>query len=339
MTQGAILKTIPLDFQWQTADPFLFCVHHHDAYPQGNEQMAPPSESLVGRNIGSDFDSKDGWSMYHGDTVPGFPVHPHRGFETVTVVQDGIVDHSDSMGAAGRYGAGDTQWMTAGKGVQHSEMFPLIHSDKANTMQLFQIWINLPQKSKFVDPHFVMLWGEKTPRKVYQDESGNKTQVEVVAGALDDMTPLSPPPESWAADPANEVGIWIIDMEPHARWTLPAASEGVNRMLYFFEGDSLSVDETALKVKTGAALQPDVSVSLQAGDQAARILVLQGKPINEPVVQYGPFVMNTAEEIQQAFRDYQRTQFGGWPWAQMDQVHPRDQGRFARFADGREESP
>ena len=84
--------------------------------------------------MGDDFIIKDGFRMYHGKSVPGFPGHPHRGFETITVVRKGIVDHADSMGASGRYGNGDVQWMTAGKGVQHSEMFPLIHSDKENTI-------------------------------------------------------------------------------------------------------------------------------------------------------------------------------------------------------------
>ncbi|MCU0659847.1 MAG: pirin family protein, partial [Polyangiaceae bacterium] len=106
-------------------DPFLFCVHHDDAYPAGNERLGPAT-SLAGRNIGSDFAGKDGWNMYHGDVVPGFPQHPHRGFETVTVVRRGLVDHSDSMGARARYGGGDTQWLTAGKGIVHAEMFPLL---------------------------------------------------------------------------------------------------------------------------------------------------------------------------------------------------------------------
>lgn len=339
MKHAPILKTFPLDFQWPVPNPFLFCVHHHDAYPEGKDNMGPEPATLAGRNIGSDFQIKDGWRMYHGDTVPGFPVHPHRGFETVTIVRDGIVDHSDSMGAAGRYGAGDTQWLTAGKGVQHCEMFPLLHRDRANPMQLFQIWINLPRKNKFVDPAFVMLWNEQIPRRVFEDGKGTKTQVEVVAGKLDDINPLAPPPDSWAADSANEVAIWIIDMEANASWTLPAASTGVNRVLYFYEGESLGIGDTTLQVKTAAVMQPESSVTLHAGDQPVRILILQGKPIDEPVAQYGPFVMNTREEIQQAYRDYQQTHFGGWPWENPDYVHPRDKPRFARFADGHEEFP
>ncbi|MFZ9014681.1 MAG: pirin family protein, partial [Alphaproteobacteria bacterium] len=110
---------------WPTLDPFLFCVHHDDNYPAGDGEMRPKA-SLEGRSIGHDFGGKDGWSMYHGDTVPGFPQHPHRGFETVTVARQGYIDHSDSLGAAARFGEGDLQWMTAGRGVVHSEMFPLL---------------------------------------------------------------------------------------------------------------------------------------------------------------------------------------------------------------------
>lgn len=339
MSDEAILNTFPLGMQWPTPDPFLFCVHHLDAYPEGTggtRGMGPEHQALQGRRIGSDFDPDNAWRMYHGDTVPGFPTHPHRGFETVTVVRQGLVDHTDSMGASGRYGAGDTQWMTAGKGVQHSEMFPLVHSEQSNTLELFQIWLNLPQKSKFAEPHFTMLWREQMPRFMVQDESGAQTQVDIIAGKLGDIEPLAPPPASWAADRVNEVAIWVIDMQAHARWILPPASEGVNRVLYFYEGDALRVGDRTLNVMTGAVLEPRTAVALQAGNQAARLLMLQGKPIDEPVAQHGPFVMNSDDEIKQAFRDYRATQFGGWPWPDTDPVHPRDKPRFAKFVDGSE---
>ena len=110
-----------LGFPWATRDPFLFCVHHLDFYPKGNGRGGPAA-SLRGRQIGNDFIIKDGWRMYHGAKIPGF-AHPHRGFETVTVVQRGMVDHADSMGAAGRYGGGDVQWMTAGSGFSTRKCF------------------------------------------------------------------------------------------------------------------------------------------------------------------------------------------------------------------------
>ena len=172
MTVQHVNSIEPLGFQWKASDPFLFCVHHEDAYPAGNEKMGPDKELLKGRNIGQDFEVKDGFRMYHGQTVPGFPSHPHRGFETVTVVRKGVVDHTDSMGASGRYGHGDVQWMTAGKGIQHAEMFPLVNDTKENTLELFQIWLNLPQENKFVDPYFKMLWSHSIPNYKHTDSKG-----------------------------------------------------------------------------------------------------------------------------------------------------------------------
>jgi redox-sensitive bicupin YhaK (pirin superfamily) len=118
-----IIQVTPLGDHWQTQDPFLFTVHHIDQFPKGNEQLGPAA-SLAGRDIGRDFSGRDGWRMYHGDVVPGFPQHPHRGFETVTIVRSGYIDHSDSLGATARFGMGDVQWLTAGAGVVHSRCFP-----------------------------------------------------------------------------------------------------------------------------------------------------------------------------------------------------------------------
>jgi redox-sensitive bicupin YhaK (pirin superfamily) len=332
-----ILKIKPLGFQWETQDPFLFCVHHEDKFPAGNEAMGPAAEYFKGRHLGDDFIIKDGFRMYHGKTVPGFPGHPHRGFETVTVVRQGIVDHADSMGASGRYGNGDVQWMTAGKGVQHSEMFPLISKEKENPMELFQIWLNLPKKNKMVEPHFKMLWKEAIPNYKYTDAKGKTTLVEVIAGQIADKKAASAPPDSWAADSTNEVAIWNIKMEKGAMFTLPAASKGINRTLYFYEGDKLNLAKTEISKYRAVDLVADQKIDMVAGENEVSILILQGKPIGEPVMQYGPFVMNTKEEINQAFEDYHKDQFGGWPWPKYDQVHPREKTRFAKHADGKEE--
>jgi redox-sensitive bicupin YhaK (pirin superfamily) len=327
----------PLGFQWETADPFLFCVHHEDQFPKGNALMGPEKTHFAGRQLGDDFIIKNGFRMYHGKVVPGFPGHPHRGFETVTVVRKGLVDHADSMGAAGRYGDGDVQWMTAGKGVQHSEMFPLVKEDKENPMELFQIWLNLPKRNKMVEPHFKMLWRESIPRYKHTDEAKKTTSVEVIAGKIKDVVAPTPPPNSWAADVRNEVAIWNIKMQPGAKWKLPKASAGINRTLYFYEGHSLNISGTPITKYSAVEVKPDVEIDLLAGNNEVSILVLQGRPIGEPVMQYGPFVMNTKEEINQAFEDYHKTQFGGWPWPRLDQVHPRSKRRFAKHADGKEE--
>jgi redox-sensitive bicupin YhaK (pirin superfamily) len=326
-----------LGFMWDTADPFLFCVHHEDHFPKGNAQMGPDATYFKGRHMGDDFIIKDGFRMYHGKTVPGFPGHPHRGFETITVVRKGIVDHSDSMGASGRYGDGDLQWMTAGKGVQHAEMFPLIHADKDNPMELFQIWLNLPKKNKMVEPHFKMFWRETIPNYSFMDAQEKKTNVEIFAGQIDSIKAPTPPPDSWAADPYNEVAIWNIKMEAGAQWTLPKASVGINRTIYLYEGTTATIADKEVQNYHAIEVLPNMDVNIVAGSTDTSILLLQGRPIGETVIQYGPFVMNTKEEINKAFDDYHKTQFGGWPWPKYDQVHDRSLPRFAKHADGTEE--
>lgn len=321
---------------WPVSDPFLFCVHHEDHYPKGNEQLGPAA-SLRGRDIGNDFTVKDGWRMYHGETVPGFPAHPHRGFETVTAVMQGLVDHSDSYGQAGRYGNGDVQWMTAGKGLQHCEMFPLLDKEKENPAELIQIWLNLPQAKKYVEPHFKMLWNEDIPVLNVADENNKNIAIRIIAGSIGVMAALKPAPDSWAADENNEVAIWTIKMAPGAKWVIPPATEGINRNLYCYTGSSITVDGLVIKESCAITLQPNAAVSIENGNMESSFLLLQGKPINEPVVQYGPFVMNSQGEIKQAFTDFQETQFGGWPWARTDYVHPVNKGRFAKYADGTEE--
>jgi len=337
IVKSPVLAVFPLGFPWQTSDPFLFCVHHDDKYPAGNEAMGPPAAALAGRRLGMDFETKDGFRMYHGEVVPGFPGHPHRGFETVTIVRTGYIDHADSLGAAARFGRGDVQWLTAGSGVVHSEMFPLLERERPNPLELFQIWLNLPSKDKLVDPHFAMLWSGDIPRCTFTDDAGRTTEVAVVAGELDGKRPPSPPPRSWASRPDTDVAIWTIRMQAGARWSLPPAQSTTNRNVYFFRGDAVTIGDREIREHAGVKLAPDAAVTLVAGNEECELLLLQGKPIGEPVVQHGPFVMNSRAEIQRAMVDYQRTRFGGWPWPSEAPVHPREEGRFARHADGRVE--
>ena len=240
-----IKHIFPLGFPWETQDPFLFCVYHLDHYPKGNSAMEP-AVSRDGRNLGNDFTIKDGWRMYHGHTIPGFPYHPHRGFETVTIVNKGYCDHSDSLGAAGRFGQGDVQWMTAGRGVQHSEMFPLLNTDQDNPLELFQIWINLPKTDKFVDPHFKMLWHEDIPLVKI-----NNTTIKIIAGNYSGTPSPEPAPNSWAANSDNEVAIWNIHMDENETFSLPPASANLNRTLYYYEGGEVKIGEQVIKPNHG----------------------------------------------------------------------------------------
>jgi redox-sensitive bicupin YhaK (pirin superfamily) len=308
------------------------------------------------------------------------PLHTHllrlliclrRGFETLTLVQEGTVDHTDSLGAAGRYGcvhatcivrtlahwkpashrsgdghAGDLQWMTAGSGCVHGENFPLVHSDKPNTMRLFQIWINLPPESKMAQPTYVMRWAEEM--RFLRGSGGAECQVAV--GTLGGVAAggASPPPDSWGADPAHDVGVFLATLPPGGALTLPpAVVSAANRMAYIVEGPTDAA--RAAKVTVGGApaprgraaftLRADAACELRNdnGDgESAQVLVLQGVPIGAPVSQRGPFVMNTQQELNQAFEDYRRTQFGGWPWKEDAVIFARDQARFADIvaADG-----
>ena len=333
MSASPIIQSLPLGAQWPCIDPFLFCAHHNDAYPEGDGSMGVQAVELEDRPMGSDFSNKDGSSMYHGDHVPGFPGHPHRGFETVTLVRKGLIDHADSLGAAARFGGGDVQWVTAGEGIMRSEMFPLLHTDKPNPLELFQIWLNLPASHKMVKPHFTMLWNERIPRLYHTDDAGHKTTVTVVAGDLAGAdASLSPPPESWASQDRADVAIWTICMEPGARWTLPAAKGAdTRRMLYWFVGAGLQVEGESLSEHAALQIEARRDLALvNTGSDVVELVLLQGAPIREPVAQYGPFVMNTQQEIMQAMMDFRRTQFGGWPWDSSAPVHGSEPRRFAR---------
>jgi redox-sensitive bicupin YhaK (pirin superfamily) len=325
---------------WPTIDPFLFCVHHNDAYPAGTSDQGLAPQNLQGRDLGQDFSGKDGFSLYHGHPVPGFPAHPHRGFETVTVTRAGLIDHSDSMGATARYGDGDVQWLTAGAGIQHCEMFPLRHMDRANPAELFQIWLNLDARFKMATPYFSMFWAEEVPTAKHTDAQGKTTEVLCVAGSLGSTHALPPPPESWASRAGSDVAIYTVRMPAGAQWSLPAAHGATTRrMLYFFAGAQLHIGQQSADRHCAVELDAAQDCPLHAGHTGCELLILQGRPIGEPVAQHGPFVMNTRTEIEQAFADYHRTEFGGWPWGRPDPVHPAAQGRFALRPDGSTETP
>ncbi|MEO6922045.1 MAG: pirin family protein [Collimonas sp.] len=338
MTIQAILKIDKLGSQWETLDPFLVCAYHNDAYPKGNSELGPAAP-LAGHNLGRDFVGKDGWRMYFGLTVPGFPSHPHRGFETVTVVRKGLIDHSDSLGASARFGEGDVQWLTAGRGIVHAEMFPLLNSDEPNPLELFQIWLNLPARHKMTDPHFTMFWSKDIPRHLSTDSRRGVTEVVCIAGSMTATArPPVPPPHSWASDPSADLAIWTIKMSPGAHWSLPPAlASDTRRKLYFFKGTNLTINGQLVDQQSAIEVFSTSDVELINGTEPSELLMLQGRPIGEPVAQHGPFVMNSDEELRRAYADYHLTKFGDWSWPNNAPVHGANRKRFARHADGRVE--
>jgi hypothetical protein len=189
--------------------------------------------------------------------------------------------------------------------------------------------LNLPKANKFVEPHFKMLWHEEIP--IIEEENA---KIKVIAGNYKSTQAIAPAPDSWAANDDNEVAIWNIQVEANSEYTLPKANSKANRTLYFYEGSEIFFEDGKIISNFGVDLDPSQEVTIKIGDEKAHFLLLQGKPIEEPVAKYGPFVMNTEEEIQKAMEEYRLTQFGGWPWPYPDNVHDKEKGRFALYPDG-----
>jgi len=218
-------------------------------------------------------------------------------------------------------------------------MFPLLEENQGNSLELFQIWLNLPKHRKMVDPNFKMLWAETIPTSTFEDEEGHSIKVIQYCKSIGTKKGPVPTPYSWAVEPINDVAIWVISLDEQARWELPEVLKGVNRSLYIYEGKSVEVAGEQLKLNQVCHINQSESLKIKNGESSAKLLLLQGRPIGEPVVQYGPFVMNSRQEIVDTFEEYRQTQFGGWPWKSPDQIHGFLSGRFARHANGVEEKP
>ena len=231
-----------------------------------------------------------------GDYIAGFPSHPHRGFETVTYLLDGHMLHEDHLGNRGDLKSGGVQWMTAGRGIIHSEMPQQLEG----RMRGFQLWINLPSNEKMKPAGYRDIEPSQIP-VVALPRGGT---VKVIAGAIDvDGAQTRGPVEPGTTQPL------YLDV------TLPAGGEfsqavkpDHNAFVYPYEGDLIVGEGESAKPLAGRSaglLSEGDRIVVKAGDEGARFLVLAAKPLREPVVQYGPFVMNTKEEIEQAIRDYQ----------------------------------
>ena len=220
------------------------------------------------------------------DYVAGFPSHPHRGFETVTYLLDGHMLHEDHLGNSGDLKNGAVQWMTAGRGIIHSEM----PQQENGRMRGFQLWINLPAKEKMKPAGYRDIQAEEIPTASFP---GGK--VKVIAGTFEGV---QGPVQGGSTDPVY----WDVQLEAGKTFTQEIQDKAI--YIYPFEG-SVEIEDRVLKAHQGGVLGSGDTVSVKAGKDGTRFLVLAAKPIKEPVVQYGPFVMNTRAEIEQAIRDYQ----------------------------------
>lgn len=226
----------------------------------------------------------------------GAPDHPHRGFETVTYIIEGQMDHEDSFGHRGSIRSGDVQWMSAGGGVIHSEMPGADILARGGRMHGFQIWVNLPSEKKMMQPHYQEYSSAALP--LINDD---RKWVRVIAGEFEGKrSPIE------TTIPAT---MMHVKLQPHALVTLSVAP-GSNVVVHAIGGAG-AVDEKALDAHNAAIVQNSGgSVTLSAGDEGFEGLVLAGMPIGEAVARYGPFVMNTTDELQQAVTDFQTGKFG-----------------------------
>jgi quercetin 2,3-dioxygenase len=230
------------------------------------------------------------------DYLAGFPNHPHRGFETVTYMLDGHMLHQDHMGNRGDLKSGDVQWMTAGRGIIHSEM----PQQESGRMRGFQLWINLPAKEKMKPAGYRDIPADRIP--LVQLSGGGR--VRVIAGTLEtDGRSTAGPMQGLTTEPL------YLDVElPSGGTFAQPVQAGHNAFLYVYEGGvevGPAGSARALETHKAGVLAAGDLIEVKAGPEGSRFILLAGRPLNEPVVQYGPFVMNTREEIEQAIRDYQ----------------------------------
>ena len=226
------------------------------------------------------------------DYIGGFPDHPHRGFETVTYMLAGRMRHGDNKGNTGLLVPGSVQWMTAGRGIVHSEM----PEQENGLMWGFQLWVNLPAKDKMTAPRYQDI----PPGEIPEVDAGNGIRVRVIAGRFGNV---SGPVNAVATDPL------YLDVALPAGVSLEVPlPEDDNAFAYVFEGAARIAGEQVGRGEL-AVLGRGEKVELEAGPEGARLVVIAGRPLNEPVAKYGPFVMNTADEIRQAVSDYQSGRF------------------------------
>lgn len=230
------------------------------------------------------------------DYIAGFPEHPHRGFETVTYMLDGRMRHKDNHGNEGLLTPGSVQWMTAGRGLVHSEM----PEQESGRMRGFQLWVNLPARDKMTDPRYQEFAAERIPQLV----PAEGVSVKVIAGTVDSVSgPIQ--------QPATEPLYLDVALSPGSAWTCPLPA-GHNAFAYVFEGDASlgeGEDARAVELQQLAVLGGGSRLQMRAGAQGARLIVVAGRPLREPIARHGPFVMNTREELMQAFVDYQEGRF------------------------------
>ena len=328
-----VSKIVDINIHWSADDPFTFISHHHDNYPKGNAQMAPPLDLIRGRNLGRDYQERFGFRMYHGRVVPGFPMHAHWGYETVTIAEKGFVDHFDTEGNHGRFGNGDMQWTLASSRYEHCEMYPLLDQENDNPVHITQIAINLPLDRKNKDNIVNNVWSEKIP--VMENDS---CKVTLYCGEYEGGSIYSPNPGSWACKD-NGIRIMKVEIKPNAVFSLEQLPEGINRNVFFVEGKEAAMDGTKIRPYLRFKMKPSTSTVITNGDTEAEFWILEGRPIDEKQAMFGPVILKDLDEVRKGMDEIRINEFQEWEWGVMDKTNPIDTPRQLCRKDGTIETP
>lgn len=232
------------------------------------------------------------------DQRKGVGAHPHRGFETVTIVYEGEVEHKDSSGGGGKIGPGEVQWMTAASGIIHEEFHGRGYAKKGGPFEMVQLWVNLPKKNKMDRPGYQGLTRDQIKEVALPDDTG---VLRVIAGEYGEV--------KGPARTATPMGVWDVRLNAGTRADFEV-KDGHTAAIFVLKGQIKIHDGQTVAEAELAVLERDgTRFEVEAGSAGAKFLILTGQPLNEPIVGHGPFVMNTEEEIHQAFEDYQRGTF------------------------------
>ena len=331
---GPVIKKSVFEIHWDTEDPFTFASHHEDDYPHGNRQLAPPWEEIGGRDLGRDYDKKLGFRMYNGKVVPGFPMHAHWGYETLTYPRIGYVDHFDHKGTHGRFGFGDAQWAMASSRYSHCEMYPLVDKEGRNPNDITQIMINIPLERKNGENAVTTIWSEDIPVV-----RGDGWEATILCGTFGGESAESPSPGTWALR-ENGVRIVRFQLEPGAVLRVDPAMEGANRNVYMTSGDGADLMGTPIMHNDRAKVEGGVEMTIANGETPAVIWLLEGRPIGQKMASFGPVILGNTKEVRAALDEIRKSEYAEWPFDVVDKVHLEDgTGRFISYPDGREERP
>lgn len=326
-------KTTGLGMHWDTEDPFIFVSHHEDDYPRGNRQQAPPLNEISGRNLGRDYQLRLGYRMYHGKVVPGFPMHAHWGYETLTVPEKGYIDHFDTERIEGRFGFGDAQWVSASSKYEHCEMYPLANQEDRNPNDITQIMINLPLEMKNKGNRVSTVWKEDV-----SVVHGDGWDAEVFCGDFGGASAESPNTVSYAKR-INGVRIIRFALSPGSTVPIDAAADGASRNLYFISGKDAEILGEKVGFYNRLKFSHMGGFDIRNGEEPSVMWLLEGRPIKQRMSSFGPVTLGDLKEVRKGMGEIRRNEFLEWPWDIIDKAQPLGTERFIRYPDGTEIRP